>query len=145
MKRQEKDIMINESTDIKELKKFDIDLNFGQRWEKYIDELLSGNTKVEVKTERDIWASTGNIAIEYEFRGNKSGIRATESDVWVHNLVKDDEIYCSLLFPVDKLKKLCNNMPNKKTTYGGDNMDSKMVLLNLRDTIDELIKIAGDK
>ena len=136
--------MINKSQDIKELKKFDIDLNFGQKWEKYIDKLFSGNTKVEVKTERDIWATTGNIAIEYEYKGKKSGIRATESDVWVHNLVKDDEIYCSLLFPVDKLKKLCNSMPNKKTVYGGDNMDSKMVLLNLRNVIDGLIKIAGD-
>ena len=38
-------VMINKSQDIKELKKFDIDLNFGQKREKYIDKLFSGNTK----------------------------------------------------------------------------------------------------
>ena len=52
---------LNKSKDIKELKKFDVDLEFGQQWEKHIDEMFSGAKKCEVKTERDKWASTGNI------------------------------------------------------------------------------------
>ena len=33
---------LNKSNDIKELKKFDIDLSFGQQWEQYIDDMFSG-------------------------------------------------------------------------------------------------------
>ena len=49
--------------------KFDIDLKYGQVREKRVAELLS-NDKVEIKTERSWWRKTGNIAIEYEYRGN---------------------------------------------------------------------------
>ena len=49
--------------------KFDIDLKYGQvREKKRVAELLS-NDKVEIKTERSWWRKTGNIAIEYEYRG----------------------------------------------------------------------------
>ena len=40
---------LNDSNDIKELKKFDIDLSFGKQWEQYIDEMFSGAKTCEVK------------------------------------------------------------------------------------------------
>ena len=123
--------------------KFDIDLKFGEEFEYSLARILSIG-KVEIKTERDQWKKTGNIAIEYSYKGHDSGLKSTESDIWVHNLVKDDEIYCSLFFPIDKLKQLCNKMP-KFPVHGGDNMDSKMLLLNLRRLIDELIIMAKNK
>ena len=46
-----------------ELKKFDLDLEFGKIGEDFAKALFYHNTKVEVKTERDIWATTGNIAV----------------------------------------------------------------------------------
>ena len=45
-------------------KGFDIDLEFGKMGEKFVEKVFEGNSKVEVKTERDIWKNTGHIAIE---------------------------------------------------------------------------------
>ena len=80
----------------KDRKKFDLDLEYGQVREDKIAEMLK-DKKIEVKSERDIWQTTGNIAIEYESWGKPSGIRATESDYWFHNLCIGDKIFCSLV------------------------------------------------
>jgi hypothetical protein len=58
----------------KDRKKFDLDLEYGQVREDKIAEMLQ-DKKIEVKSERDIWQTTGNIAIEYESWGKPSGIR----------------------------------------------------------------------
>ena len=61
--------------------KFDIDLKYGQEREKKIVSLLDQDkNKLEVKTERDWWAKTGNIAIEVECWGKPSGLSKTEAD-----------------------------------------------------------------
>ena len=57
---------LNKSKDIKVLRKFDVDLEFGKQWEEHIDEVFSGAKQCEIKTERDKWATTGNICIEIE-------------------------------------------------------------------------------
>ena len=49
-------------------KKFDIDLQWGKVREKNVAKMLQ-DKKIEVKSERDIWQSTGNIAIEW-YHGN---------------------------------------------------------------------------
>ena len=72
-------------------KKFDIDLKYGQLREKKVHDIFS-NKKIEVKTERDWWFKTGNIALEYECNGKPSGINATESDYWIHILAKGNKI-----------------------------------------------------
>ena len=46
-------------------KKFDIDLKYGQIREDHISAMFK-DKKIEVKTERDWWYKTGNIALEYE-------------------------------------------------------------------------------
>ena len=121
---------LNKSKDIKELKKFDVDLEFGQQWEKHIDEMFSGAKKCEVKTERDKWATTGNICIETESYGKPSGLTSTEAELWVHNLVKDGELCCRLVFNTDKLRKTMEEM-KPYTVMGGDNKASKMYLVNI--------------
>jgi len=130
---------LNESTDIKQLRKFDVDLEFGQTWEKHIDDLFSGVKTCEVKTERDKWQQTGNICIETECYGKPSGLSKTEADVWAHNLVKDDEVVCTLLFNTNKLKEMMEEM-KPRTVYGGDNKASKLFLVGLRDLINQLLK-----
>jgi hypothetical protein len=135
---------LNKSTDLKELKKFDIDLQFGQQWEKYIDDLLNGSSKIEVKTEKDIWANTGNLAMEYQYKGHDSGLKVTESDIWIENFVKDGEIYFSMLFPTDKLKEVCNFV-TPRLTNGGDNNDSKLALYKIKAIIDGMIELANNK
>ena len=89
--------------------KFDHDLAFGKLGEDFVKNFQSENNKIEVKTERDIWKTTGNIAIEIRCRGKKSGISVTEAETWIHLLsYKNKEV---------------------KVVMGGDNDLSQMVLI----------------
>tara|TARA_R100000388_G_scaffold82696_1_gene61515 strand:- start:131 stop:565 length:435 start_codon:yes stop_codon:yes gene_type:complete len=112
-------------------KKFDIDLSYGKVRETMVAEMLQ-DKKIEVKSERDVWMRTGNIAIEYECYGKPSGINATESDYWFHNLCVGDEVFATLVFDVNSLKRIIDNLDYKKTVSGGDNNASRMYLLNLQ-------------
>ena len=112
-------------------KKFDIDLEYGEIREDKIKDMLT-NKKVEVKSERDMWMKTGNIAIEYECWNKPSGIKATESDYWFHNLCIGDEEYCTLVFKTDTLRKIVDKLDYFKTVSGGDNNASKMFLVNIQ-------------
>ena len=112
-------------------KKFDLDLTYGEIREEKIAKMLT-NKKVEVKSERDIWQNTGNICIEYECWNKPSGIRATESDYWFHNLCIGDEEYCTLVFKTDTLKKIVDKLDTFKTVSGGDGNASRMYLVNLQ-------------
>ena len=129
---------LNNSNDIKELRKFDVDLEFGQQWEKHIDEMFSGAKTCEIKTERDKWASTGNICIEIESYGKPSGLTSTEAELWVHNLVKDGELCCSLVFNTDKLREVMAQM-EPYTVMGGDHKASKLYLVSIQ----KLLKQVG--
>ena len=111
-------------------KKWDIDLAFGKLHEEKIISMLQ-DKKIEVKTERGMWSKTGNIAIEFESYGKPSGINATESDYWFHNLAIDDEVYCTLVFSTPMLKNIVEKLDNHKVVKGGDNWASKMFLVNL--------------
>ena len=112
-------------------KKFDLDLAFGEYHEDSLAALLGIDAdKVEVKTDR-MWINTGNIAIEFESYGKPSGIRATESEQWVQNLTVNGEIFCRLMFPVDVLSAVVDNLDSRRVVSGGDNMASKMYLLSL--------------
>lgn len=130
---------LNKSKDIKEMRKFDVDLEFGQTWEKYTDEMFSGAKKCEIKTERDTWAKTGNICIEVKSYGKPSGLAATESELWVQNLVKDGELVCSLVFNTKKLKEIVKSM-DTRVVMGGDNNASKLHLVSLRKLMEEFLK-----
>jgi len=112
-------------------KKFDIDLEYGQVREQMVADMLQ-DKKIEVKSERDVWQKTGNIAIEYQSYGKPSGIDATESDYWFHNLCIGDETFCTLVFETKSLKRIIDNLDYKRSVNGGDNYASKMYLLNLQ-------------
>ena len=113
-------------------KEFDLDLKFGKMGEKFTEEVFEGKSLVETKTERDIWKTTGNIAIEYKYKGNPSGIAVTEAKGWAHVLADGDKTYCTLLFSTDKLKELARKHMDKKKN-GGDNDDAEFVLLPLKE------------
>ena len=112
-------------------KKFDLDLKYGTVIEDKLAEMLQ-DKKIEVKSERGMWMKTGNIAIEYESWGKPSGIRATESDYWFHNLCVGDNEYCTLVFKTEVLRTIVDKLDKFKTVYGGDNNASKMFLINLQ-------------
>lgn len=112
-------------------KKFDIDLEYGTIREDKIAEMLT-NKKVEVKSERGMWMKTGNIAIEYQSYGKPSGIKATESDYWFHNLCIGDNEYCTLVFKTDVLRIIVDKLDTFRTVSGGDHNASQMYLVNLQ-------------
>ena len=90
------------------------------------------NKKIEVKSERGKWMETGNICIEYQSYGKPSGIEVTEADFWFHNLCIGDEIFCTLVFDVPKLKKLVKKLDYLKSVSGGDHNASRMYLVNIQ-------------
>ena len=126
-------------------KKFDIDLEYGQVREDMIADMLQ-NKKVEVKSERGMWMDTGNIAIEYNSYGKPSGIDATEADYWFHNLCVGEETYATIVFKVDNLKKIIDNLDSKRSVNGGDHKASRMWLLNIQKLFSkDVIKLFKDK
>tara|TARA_R100000781_G_C4076894_1_gene126398 strand:+ start:1472 stop:1897 length:426 start_codon:yes stop_codon:yes gene_type:complete len=130
---------------IHDRKKFDLDLKYGKiREEKIAEMLLDG--KIEIKSEKDIWQKSGNLCIEYESYGKPSGIKATESDYWFHNLCIGDDIYATIVFRTDTLRKIIDSLDYVKTVSGGDNYASKMYLLNIQKLFSsDVIKAFKDK
>ena len=123
--------MKNLEPKIEDRKKFDIDLEYGKVREQQVADMLQ-DKKIEVKSERDVWQKTGNIAIEYESYGKPSGINATESDYWFHNLCIGSETFATIVFDTASLKRIINNLDSKRSVSGGDNNASRMYLLNLQ-------------
>ena len=117
--------------EVKDRKKFDLDLAYGKVREQRVADMLT-DKKVEVKSERDMWVRTGNIAIEYESYGKPSGIAATEADYWFHNLCIGDDTFATLVFDVPSLKRIIDNLDYKKTVSGCDHNASRMYLLNIQ-------------
>ena len=123
--------MENLEPSIVDRKKFDLDLEYGKVREKLVADMLQ-DKKIEVKSERDVWQRTGNICIEYESYGKPSGINATESDYWFHNLCIGEDIFATIVFDTKSLKRIIENLDYKKSVSGGDNNASRMYLLNLQ-------------
>ena len=114
-------------------KRFDLDLQYGQVFERKVADMLQ-NSKIEVKTERDMWKSTGNIVVEFESRGRPSGIASTEADYWFHNLAIGDDIVMTLVFPTKILRNyIVKNNP--RMIRGGDNNTSRLYLIKLQDLV----------
>ena len=112
--------------------KFDLDLDFGKVGEKYIEQVFEGDGRIEVKTERDIWATTGNIAIEVRCRGKLSGISTTDARTWIHLLSIKNVIKGGFICPVKQLKariKQLHENGEAKLIMGGDDDASQMILL----------------
>ena len=115
--------------------KFDIDLEFGEKFEKSLAKILTLG-KIEVKTERDKWKKTGNIAIELMSRGKLSGLTITKAEWWCQILTIKGNIVGIYMVPVKKLKKIVK----KSVEFGrvrvvmcGDNDTSEIALIPLED------------
>ena len=126
---------------IEDRKKFDLDLKYGKVKEEIVANMLQ-DKKIEVKSERGMWLNTGNIAIEYESYGKPSGINATDSDYWFHNLCVGDEVFGTLVFETKMLKKIINasiNANQVRSVSGGDHNASKMYLINIQNLFSQTI------
>lgn len=118
--------------------RFDVDLEFGQIGEEYIRDIFDGDGKVEVKTERDVWKTTKNLAIEIAFKGKPSGLSTTEAKTWVHAFSYKGNIEYSLIFNVETLKKKVKKLVNENKAeikMGGDDNQSKLILIPIKDIV----------
>jgi len=111
---------------------FITDLDYGKASEKTIAGILGLSAKeCEVKTERDWWTRTGNIAIELEYKGKASGLNKTEAIYWIHVLQEKDEPFCFVIIPVKKLKILVNKLIESgvEPRMVGDGNNSKCLIV----------------
>ena len=108
---------------------FKYDLKVGQVAEKELGVIFNGK-RIEVK--RDLQAHiTGNVYIEYESRGKKSGISTTEAEYYCI-VVKERYI----LILTHELKQMCRKyLGTGRDRLGGDNNTSKGILLPLSDLL----------
>ena len=126
--------------------KFDKDLLFGKIGEKLANDIFEGNLTAEVKTERDIWVTTGNnVCIEFKSRGKPSGIATTKSEIWIHWLSVNGKIRGGYIFKVKQLKEyLRKNFHrlerNRKVKVGGDDNTSDIILLD-KNEINEIYRM----
>ena len=115
--------------------KFDIDLNFGESFEYSLGQILNmGN--IEIKTERDIWVDTGNVAIELMNQGNASGLSVTEAEWWAQILSFKGDIKSIILLPVKELKKRVKHSVQHgqgRIVMGGDDNASEIALIPIKE------------
>ena len=112
---------------------FDIDLDFGKVGEKAVEEMFEGDGKIEVKTEREIWKRTNNIAIEIRCRGKLSGISTTKAKTWIHMLSGGGG---GFIFPVEDLRKKIKKRQENgklKLIMGGDDNAAQLALLPIKE------------
>jgi len=117
---------------------FKYDLDFGVISEKFygkvMHDLIEGKT--ECKAERDQWAKTGNMFVEFESRGKKSGIATTHAEHWVVSFYKGNKLCFTLTVPIEGMKKIARK---GKLIQGGDENTSKGMLVKVKDVMDFFI------
>ena len=112
--------------------KVEEDMLYGKIGEEFTQQLFEGNTKIEIKTERDIWETTGNIAVEMRYKRQPSGISTTKASVWIHLLSVKGVIKGGFILKVDELKALIKKRHNEgklKMVMGGDDNMSQLALI----------------
>jgi hypothetical protein len=116
--------------------KFDLDLSAGESWEDAFLGLI-GNSKVECKLDRKA-KETGNVFIEYEYRGRPSGLAVTEAEWWAIGIegTKGD-VETAILASVPWLKERCRELfrtPRNKP--GGDDGLARGIIVRLSDFVE---------
>jgi len=110
-------------------KNFDIDIEYGRQGENYLLDILE-TKRIEVKTDR-IAHITGNVAVEYRYKGRPSGIATTEADYWAFLLYDMTTI---IMVPTDKLKSVARaKYKQDQITLGGDENASEMILIPINE------------
>ena len=115
--------------------KFDVDLEFGEKFEKSLAKILTLG-KIEVKTERDKWKRTGNVAIELSSRGKLSGLNTTKADWWCQVLTIKEKVVGVYIWPIEIFKKIVKKSVEKgrgRMCMGGDNDTSELALVPIED------------
>ena len=111
---------------------FRYDLKIGQEYETLLSEVIEST--IEVKRDFKCY-DTGNLFVEYESRGKKSGISTTQAKWWVYWFSKTR----SILIETSELKQLCRKyVGTSRDILGGDSNTSKGILLPMEDLIKKI-------
>lgn len=100
-------------------------------------------TKVEVKSDR-LASKTGNLCIEWRYKGKPSGITSTTADYWLYFIlwgkdgIKGDVVKeeCYKI-PTNKLRQL---VKGRRSVKGGDGYNSQLYLLPKKDVKQFLVE-----
>lgn len=111
-------------------KGWDVDFGHGVKGENMLLGFVNG--KVEVKRDRVAWRSE-RVAVEFRYKGNPSGIAATEADWWAFVLDDmDGNVASVVMVPVPRLKQLAREAYKAGAVLsGGDGKQSDMVMIPL--------------
>jgi hypothetical protein len=90
---------------------------------------------IEVKFDRKS-KSTGNTAIECEYKGNPSGINCTKAMEWIQIYYLNNQWVYSRIKTYDLRAFVKSNGDYLTTIDGGDNKLSKMILIPVEDFAD---------
>lgn len=92
---------------------------------------------IELKSETWQWEQTGNICAEYRQGDQPSGIAATKADIWVHELRRDGQTLCWLMFPIERFKELARRAYAQGRFHEGGGDDGRFcnVLVPLREIL----------
>jgi hypothetical protein len=119
--------------------KFDLQLSQSLIAERRLGEIFKAAKieTIELKTETWQWEQTGNICIEYRQNGRPSGIALTDADYWVHELRRDGQTLCYLMFPIERLKALARKAyaEGRYRESGGDGGRFCNVIIPLREIL----------
>ena len=115
---------------------FDLDLKFGLAWEEQVRKIFEDDGRIEVKTERDIWHKTGNIAVEIGYKDRPSGLSTTDAKWWIQVLTIQGEFHTALIFKVENFRKLVKQLVETgkaDIVKGGDGAQSELVRVPLKE------------
>lgn len=129
--------------------RFDIDLNFGEKSEEELYQILASKGTIEVKSERSAkpgekkekWNTSGNLAVEVKSRGKLSGLVTTKSYWWATILNMGDEKKAIIIVPTKDMKKYTKHIVKSgrgRVTMGGDDNTSELALIQITDLIEEI-------
>ena len=117
---------------------FDLDLKLGQIAEEEVKRLLVGrnhlgeSVKIEVKDDMKM-SETGNIYVEYEYKGQPSGLKTTDADEWWITSSNHGHML-SIVVTVSYFKSMINALVKEGVAImksGGDNDTSRGVIVPL--------------
>ena len=124
-------------------KGFDLDLSDNEAIEELLDAILRGKHLLEVKCDYCVGGTlgkppTGNVAIERRYKGEHSGLNATEAHWWLQALAGDQyqdgeglpEVV--VMIRASRLRELVQSLEEQGKVWGtkaGDNGDAEVVLV----------------
>ena len=72
---------------------------------------------------------TGNVSVEYESRGKRSGIAASQADAWVYKIHEPNGKVSIYMIPTTRLVTMCKEKLYHRTVNGGDEGSNTMNFL----------------